>query len=154
MAPAPVAVVAMDEVLARVLINPDGDRWSEIPLGYRLIQAQVEVLLDAEWLVVVESTFTYVAADGESRFHRREMESLIQAARSRGARALLVKLDVGAGLALARQEATDRVSATVVSETVAIHGREDLPPDALILDSSAATPGDLAAAVLAALPCA
>src|SRR4051812_33086856 len=60
--PPPTAYLGVDKTLRTVLVHPPGDSWAQIPLAYRLLHAQAELLLDQRWFVIFESTFTYVPA--------------------------------------------------------------------------------------------
>src|ERR1044072_3285967 len=74
----PVALLGVDHTLEHTLIKPTAERWAQIPLAYKLIQSQLGPLLDAKWLVVIESTFTYVPDDGPGIFHGDVLEAMLE----------------------------------------------------------------------------
>lgn len=155
LAPAPIAFLSVDRVLEGEL-RPRGDIWESIPLAYELLHPQVETLLDRGWLVIYESTFTYVPQVGDPEFHDHTLSRLVAACTRTGARLLIVQLNVDEPIARARREKTQRLSATVVARTAALHREARMPEGTLRLDAGAASPEDLAREILnqIGLPCA
>jgi autotransporter-associated beta strand protein len=135
--PPPAAFLSVDEVLQRTLRRVPGEIWSGIPLAYELIGAQLGILLDRGWFVVVESTFTYVPARGDGEFHSEALESLLAEAGSRDAPVLLVQLTAPENVVLERAEQTGRLDPSIVSATVALHGSATFPLSPEAIDTTA-----------------
>jgi chloramphenicol 3-O-phosphotransferase len=131
----PSASLSVDETL-RALRRPEGEIWVDIPLAYRLIAAELNVLLDEGWFVVVESTFTYVSPEGEGSFHDIAIQALLSEARRHGAPTLLAQLTAPRDTILERARQTGRLDPSVVRETVALHAAAELPAQTLALDTT------------------
>jgi chloramphenicol 3-O-phosphotransferase len=143
----PVAFLSVDKVLGEQL-RPRGEIWELIPLAYELLRPQVETLLRREWLVIYESTFTYVPKAGSPEFHRDALSRLASACARTGARLLIVQLSVDDPVALSRRDATQRLPAAVVTHTAALHRKASMPKGTLRLNSGTASPGELALKIL------
>lgn len=146
----PVAFLSVDKVLDEQL-RTRGEIWDLIPLAYELLQPQVETLLEREWLVIYESTFTYVPKAGRPEFHRDALSRLASACTRTGARLLTVQLSVDEPVALARRDETQRLPAAVVTRTAALHREASMPKGTLRLNSGGASPEELALKVLGEL---
>jgi len=147
----PAALLAVDDTLRHQLVRPPGDPWQQIPLTYELLRPQVEVLLDHNWLVIFESTFTYVRTTGEAEFHADELRRLVQVAEERLVPHLVVQLRATGAEVRARARLTGRLAERVVEQTAKLHDSPDLPHSVLRLDSGNQGPADLAKRSLAAL---
>jgi predicted kinase len=147
----PAASLSMDEIVEYTLSKPGDDRWGEIPLGYRLLEPQAEILIGSGWLVALESTFTYVPESGPSQFHRSNLERLVAIASRREVPHLLVQLWVEEAVALERAARTGRLTPEIVAETVRVHAGVDLPDSTLRLPGAGETPRDLAEGILGEL---
>jgi len=123
----PVALLGVDNTLEHTLVIPEGDRWAEIPLAYRLIQGQLNPLLDEGWLVVVESTFTYVPEEGQPSFHSDVLKQMILAAEQRGAASLVCQLQASVEATEQRQRDTGRIDPEVVAATERLHRSVEMP---------------------------
>lgn len=151
LAAAPAASLAMDEIIENTLTRPPGNPWREIPLGYRLLERQCQVLLESGWLVVLESTFTYVDENGASEFHEAEIDGLVALASDRDIPYLVIQLWVDEETALRRAAETRRLPPQIVAETVRVHDDIDLPDPVLRLIGVDETPGGLARRIVAEL---
>jgi chloramphenicol 3-O-phosphotransferase len=145
---APVAVLGVDIVLRETLVKIPGDPWEEIPLAYDLIQAQVKRLLDDDWLVIVESTFTFVPAVGEPEFHDRVLARLLATARNTKRWALVVQAWAPDAVILQRASDGGRLVPVIVTQTARLHAAADMPPGTIRLDTSSAAPDELAKTLL------
>lgn len=148
----PVALLGVDDVIAQTLTRPTGDRWEEIPLAYDLIQRQIDPLLDRGWLIVVETTFTYVPLEGEASFHREALDAMIGLAERRGAPWFLFQVKAPLELALRRSEQDGRLPAQVIAATVELHESAALPESTVELLSEGGSPDALAESLVARLP--
>jgi hypothetical protein len=151
LAPPPIAYLSVDEILSTVLIGPPGDPWTQIPLAYELLHTQAKILLDRGWLVVFESTFTYVPTDGDPEFHSFELEQLVGIAEGSKIPWVIVQLSTDADELSSRAESSGRLASNVVLRTSALHDAAILPGPTLRLDSSAKRPPELARHALDAL---
>jgi hypothetical protein len=145
------AFLAVDEILERVLPVFDGDIWQQIPLAYELIAAQLPILLARGWLVIVESTFTYVPPDEPPELHRTEMERLLEQAESCHAPSLLVQLVADEEVALSRARTTGRLDPEVVAGTFAAHASTPLLGSSLRIDTALLDPDASASTILRSL---
>lgn len=150
-APAPTGYLSMDATLNGILIQPPGSIWEQIPLAYDLMQRQAETLLDQGWLVILESTFTYVPDRAAPEFHLSELQRFVEIAGSRQAPVAVVQLNVPREQLLERAEETDRLSPELIATTAELHATAALPEFTLRLDASAAAPAELAVRSLRAL---
>lgn len=151
MSPAPAAYLGVDDVLESTITKPGGSVWAEIPLAYALLEPQVATLLSRGWLVVLESTFTYVPGDAEPQFHSAELKRMIEIAESQRAPWLLVQLTVADDVAGDRAERGGRLSREIVERTHALHRSAALPEGVRRLDTGRRNAEDLARIVLAEL---
>ena len=145
----PAALLSVDQTLEHTLVRPPGDRWSEIPLAYRLLRLQAEALLEADWFVVLESTFTYVPGTGPPEFHAEEVERFADLALAAGAPLSLVQLSASEATVFKRAEATRRLPLDVVAATHALHDLAAMPHQVIQVETDASGPEDLARRVLA-----
>jgi hypothetical protein len=134
------------------LVHPRGDRWAEIPLAYDLIQRQIDPLLTQGWLIVVETTFTYVPQEGEPSFHREALERMIGLAEHHGSPWLLCRVEAPLELTLQRSERDGRLPPRVVAATAKLHESTEMPEPILRLSSADHTPDELAKKLIASLP--
>lgn len=142
--PPPAACVGVDQIIDDVLARPPGDPWLEIPLAYELLRPQVEILLRRGWLVVVESTFTFVPSQGDAQFHLDELEALLGLARRLAVPHAVVQLLLDRPTAKGRAGETGRLDPAVVEKTVELHEAASLPPQTLTLSSRDSSPEELA----------
>jgi len=147
----PAALLSVDEALHTVLVRPPGDLWAQIPLAYELLRLQAEALLDHGWLVVFESTFTYVPASGIAEFHGEELSRLIKVAEDQEVPWAVTQLRTSQEELDSRAAGTNRLPAGVVVQTAELHDVAALPETTLRLDSSADPPPKLARRLLEAL---
>lgn len=145
------AYLGLDDVLHGALPAFPGDVWTEIPLAYELIEAQAELLLDRGWFVIVESTFTFVAADGGAEFHAAALNRLTEIATSHAAPVLIAQVVASPNVTARRARESGRLPPSVVSATVALHAEASLPPDAIAIDCGHQGPSEAAATVVSAL---
>lgn len=149
--PAPAAFLSVDETIHTALVRPPGDPWAQIPLAYELLRLQAEALLDRGWLVVFESTFTYVPASGRPQFHGDELERLIGVAKDRKVPWTVAQLGASPDELGSRVAETNRLPRSVVDRTAELHGAAALPETTLRLDSGAEAPQELARRITAEL---
>jgi hypothetical protein len=148
----PVALLGVDRTLEHTLVKPTGEKWAEIPLAYKLIQSQLEFLLDAHWLVIVESTFTYVPKSGPGSFHKIALETIVEAAKRRGAQSVVCQLQTSAQIAARRSLEEGRLDPVVVAETGRLHREAELPRLTQAISAGNRTVGEVAADVKEHLP--
>ena len=148
----PVALLGVDQTLDHTLVKPFGEQWAQIPLAYRLIQSQLGPLLDSKWLVVVESTFTYVPADGPGTFHGDVLETMVEAADDRGADSAVCQLETTVEVAVHRSRGDGRLDPTVVEETNRLHRAAAMPRLTRVIAAENRTVEEVAAAVKRYLP--
>lgn len=127
-----------------MLAAPPGDPWEQIPLAYELLLPQAETLLDRRWLVIFESTFTYVPESGSAEFHARELEDLVCIAERRRVPCAVAQLNASDEDIASRANDTGRLPSRIVAETASLHETAALPGTAIRLDSTAGTPEELA----------
>jgi len=139
-------------VLAKTLVRPRGSRWTEIPLAYDLIRRQIDSLLGHGWLVIVETTFTYVSPQGEAEFHREVLEQMVGLAERHNAPWFLCQVKASLELTLKRAEQDRRLPSRIVAATVELHEIEEMPESALTLSAEDSPPEDLAKTLAAQLP--
>jgi predicted kinase len=147
----PAAFLSVDDALRTVLARPPGEIWEQIPLAYELLRLQLEALLDRGWLVVLESTFTFVPASGAPEFHADRLRQLIGVAEERGVPWALIQLSADEADLASRANESNRLPHEIVAKTVELHESADLPDEGIQLDSSAETPPALARRALSAL---
>jgi hypothetical protein len=148
----PVALLGVDHILEHTLVKPTEEKWAEIPFAYRLIQSQLGFLLDAEWLVVIESTFTYVPGNGPGMFHMAALETMVEAAEGRGARSVVCQLETSAEIASRRSHEDERLDPVVVAETGRLHREAKLPRLTQAISAGNRTVREVAAEVKQHLP--
>lgn len=144
----PAAFLSVDGVLENTLKRPSGDIWSNIPLAYEVIAADLAILLSRGWFVVVESTFTYVSANGGGEFHADALSRLIEQATRCAAPVRIVQLTATPEVALARAGRTGRLSPEIVAATIDLHRSARLPGTPLVVDTDAVAAPAVAASVL------
>jgi chloramphenicol 3-O-phosphotransferase len=146
----PAAYLSVDDTLERTLQRPAGDIWAEIPLAYELICSELKVLLERGWLVIVESTFTYISSEGNGELHRGALAQMIEIAASRQLHWWVVQLTAERETILARADRVSRLDPAVVSGTFALHqdGAADLAVTQVV-STDALLPREAAAAILA-----
>lgn len=132
----PVAQLSVDTILTASLVRPPGDRWEQIPLAYELIERQTEALLKQGWLVIVESTFTFVPPENEPVFHRAALQRLVDLAASQGAPSVVCQVQAPLELVLERAKKTKRLPLKVVKGTVRLHDNVELPGPAMKLSTA------------------
>jgi chloramphenicol 3-O-phosphotransferase len=150
----PTARLGVDDVVETLEFGPASDKWREgIPVAYDVVAASAAELLSHGFLVMLESTFTYVPWEGTNgSFHADQLERLKAIAREAGAGFALVRLDVPVAELLRRRDQTGRLSPAVI-EGIARLFDAAVPDDAaLTLSGSGRTPEELARAVLEAYP--
>jgi predicted kinase len=147
----PAALLSVDDVLRQVLVRPNGDPWAEIPVAYDLLHPQVEALLGHGWLVVFESTFTYVPDSGAPEFHNDALDQLIAIAERLSAPCMVVQLRALGEDVSIRAEGSGRLSPEIIAQTSVLHESVALPSGAVYLDSSSETPRELAERLLTLL---
>lgn len=145
----PTAFLGVDEILERTLhCLPSEDIWSQIPLAYNLLQAELKILMEHGWLTIVESTFTYVPNAGEPEFHASSLEQMIAIADRCAAPVLIVQLNVPDAVALSRAERTKRLTPEILKATAALHRAAKLPFPLLEIDTTKSDPAQIADLVL------
>jgi AAA domain len=132
----PAAFLSVDEVLQRTLRRTADEIWSNIPLAYQLIGAELGTLLDHGWFVIVESTFTYVPTQGNGEFHSEALEMLLSEAGSRDAPALITQLAASEKVVLERARQTGRLDPSIVSATIALHNSATFPLSPQLIDTT------------------
>ncbi|HYQ78050.1 MAG TPA: AAA family ATPase [Solirubrobacterales bacterium] len=148
----PAAYLSVDDALERTLQRPAGDIWAEIPLAYELICSDLKVLLERGWLVIVESTFTYISPEGDGELHRDALAEMLEIAASRQLPWWVVQLTAERETLLARADRTSRLDSTVVSGTFALHqDGAALLAATQVVDTDSLDPRDAATAILAHL---
>ncbi|HEX5374758.1 MAG TPA: AAA family ATPase [Solirubrobacterales bacterium] len=147
-APPPVAYLSVDEILSAVLTAPSGSIWEQIPLAYRLMHAQAGVLLEAGWLTILESTFTYVPEEGAPELHLNELQRLVELAEQTPVPLTVARLEVPSKQLIERVRATGRLDPNIAAQTAALHEEAEMPATTLRLDASSATAEQLASQVL------
>jgi len=150
--PPPVAVLAVDDILDHTLVRPHGDRWEGIPLSYELIRRQASALLDQGWLVIVESTFTYVPSQGAATFHHDALDLLISLAKSREAPWVLCQVQAPPESTLERGRESSRLGSDVIAETIRLHEEFEPPAGALSLSTAEQLPEAAALTLFGRLP--
>lgn len=148
----PAALLGVDQTLEHTLVRPRGDRWQEIPLAYSLLRLQAEALLEADWFVVLESTFTYVPNEGPPEFHGDEIKRLVGIALAAGAPFLIAQLHAPEKTLFKRAEATHRLPLAIVAETFSLHGAAEVPSQTVRVEADGRDPQQLARSLLAAFP--
>lgn len=125
--PPPAAFLSVDDVLHRVLRRVSDEPWSNIPLAYELLGAELGILLDGGWFVIVESTFTYVPAEGNGQFHSEALGGLLAEAGSREVPAFVAQLTAPGDVVLERARQTGRLDPSIVLTTLALHDSATFP---------------------------
>lgn len=143
----PVAILGVDDLLRGTLVRPEGDPWGEIPLAYELIEVQVCALLQRDWLVIVESTFTYVSPAGEGAFHENVLSQIVGLAERHRAPWSLCKVETTLELALSRGSQTKRLPAEIIAATAHLHEKLELPAETVKLSTAEQTPEEAARAL-------
>jgi predicted kinase len=123
----PVALLSVDEVLVSTLVRPPGDQWEQIPLAYELIERQADTLLEQGWLVIIESTFTYVPPEGEPSFHENALRRFVGLADRHHSCLAICQLRAPLQEISARSMRTNRLAAEVVAATSRLHDAAELP---------------------------
>jgi hypothetical protein len=149
--PPPAAYVEVDRVIQGTLVRPPGDPWREIPLAYELLFPQVEILLRRRWLVVFESTFTFVPGRGEPELHLDQLESFLDMAERLAVRSQVVQLLPDRETVSRRAAETGRLDTNVVSTTLDLHEAADLPASTLKISPGTSSPEELAGRILGRL---
>ncbi len=142
--PDPVAQLSVDTMLEQTIRPSRTDRWEEIPLAYDLIEAQLPILLGRKWPVIVESTFTYVTADGAGALHPKRLAGVVEIATCQGVPWLVCQLQADAEVLAARARETGRTTPEIVAETARIHFNVALPVPARRLRSDQLPPDEIA----------
>ena len=132
----PAALLSVDTLLTTSLVLPSGERWSQIPLAYELIERQADVLLSHAWLVIVESTFTYVPPEGEPVFHRDALERLVDLGKRHDAASVVCQVCASSDLVAERSRQTSRLSPRVVAATAKLHEAAQLPAASVMLSTA------------------
>jgi hypothetical protein len=138
-------------VIETTLARPWGEAWAEIPLAYELLLPQIEILLDAAWTVVFESTFTYVSEADEPQLHTDIFAKVIGVAESRNIPYLSVQLQVPAETARVRALETGRLSPEIAARTVKLHEEQALSRFGMTVDVSDHSIDDIVRQVLSKL---
>lgn len=146
--PPPVAYLSLDDVLDRILVRSRSSIWEQIPLAYDLLRAELGILLDDGWFVVLESTFTYVPADGAPEFHVGALSRMLGEAEARDLPCSVVQLRAPKDVVLARVAKTDRLDQGVVAATIVLHESADFPRPPTTIDTERLGPDQAAAAIL------
>lgn len=148
--PRPAAYLSVDGTLEQTLRRPPGDIWAQIPLAYELIGSDLEILLERGWFVLVESTFTYVAGEGDAEMHDVALADLVGKAKAHGAPCWVVQLTASRETILSRAAETNRFDLAIVSEIFALHQEQGRLPEAThVIATEALDPTEVAAAILA-----
>jgi predicted kinase len=148
LAPPPVALLGVDQVLGQVLVRPLGNRWKEIPLAYDLMLPQLEILLREGWFVVLESTFTFVPKTGPPELHLDRLEQFCQVGANADVFVLVVRLALPRDRVLSRVRETAQLSPEVVAKTLDLHEAADLPPHVTNINPGYRSPRQLAMDIL------
>jgi predicted kinase len=148
----PVALLGLDAILSSSLVRPPGDRWEQIPLAYELIERQTDALLERGWLVIVESTFTYVPPEGKPVFHRDTLKRMIKIAERHGASSIVCRVQAPLQLVSERSLQTRRLPARVVAATARLHEEAELPTSSLTLSTADQGVGEAAKKLRQQLP--
>jgi len=146
------AVVAIDDIIASFDLGED-DLWKEgLPAAYDVAVASATALLRRDFVVFVESTFTFVPPDGTTPVvHPEQLRRLIDAAEAVDASWLVVRLASRVEELLRRGKATGRLDPDIVQETWGLH-REWMPGiEMRELDTNAMSSDQVAAVLLDAI---
>jgi chloramphenicol 3-O-phosphotransferase len=146
--PAPAAYLSVDDILETTIAKPSGSIWAEIPLAYDLLKPQLAMLLDRDWFIVLESTFTYVPTDGAGQFHATQLSQMINVARRCAAPWLLIQLATEDTVTRKRSDRTGRLPSDIVEKTIELHRNAVLPKPSRRLEVSDETPAQIARRVL------
>ncbi|MDQ5807551.1 MAG: ATP-binding protein [Actinomycetota bacterium] len=150
--PAPVAMLAIDDIVARFDLSPE-DPWEHgLPAAYDVAVASADALLRRGFLVLVESTFTYIPPDERpGQFQRGELLRLAATAAAADARCLVVRLVAPLRELERRRMVTGRITPEIVEGTWQQHHRaERLPSWPITIRTDGTSPAEAAELVIAA----
>jgi chloramphenicol 3-O-phosphotransferase len=148
LAPQPVALLGVDRVIQDTLARPSGNPWREIPLAYELLRPQVEILLGRGWFVLLESTFTFIPDDGDPEMHLDQLRLLLKAAYQLSAPAMVVQLAPDRQTTIDRAVRTGRLPPGLVTKTLDLHEKAELPTGTLKFETAESSPEELAREIL------
>lgn len=149
--PPPAAYLSVDTILQITLTQPPGSVWGQIPLAYELMRLQAKALIGKGWLVVAESTFTYVPTTGTPQLHLDELRRLVLSAEDQRVSSTVVQLSAPAEQLAERARKTGRLAPDIVAKTARLHEATNLLDGTLRLDSGAQTAEGLASQILRGL---
>jgi hypothetical protein len=145
------AFIAIDDIIASLDLGED-DLWEDgLPAAYDVAVASAAALLRRDFVVFVESTFTFVPPGKSPAIHPEQLGRLIDAAKAANAPWLVVRLTSRSDVLLRRREATGRLDPSVVRGTWRLHNDWIPGIDTHELDTSAMSPNQVTAALLDAL---
>ncbi len=145
------AVIAIDDIIASLDLG-EADLWEDgLPAAYDVAVAGATALLRRDFVVFVESTFTFVPSDDRPPVtHPEQLRRLVNAAEAVTASWIVVRLTTEADELARRREATGRIDPAVVRWTSTLHGDWVLGAGSHELDTSTVSHEE-AAALLDAL---
>jgi len=114
----PTAWLAMDDFVTRLNLGA-GDQWEDgLPVAYDAVIATAAVLLDRDFVVLLETTFTYVPSDlREPRFHDDQLRRFL----ARSEATALVHLRTPLEVLRERRSLSGRFTDAVVAGTSSLH---------------------------------
>lgn len=150
---APSAHVAIDEIMSWLDLAT-GDHWEDgLPTAYDVAAKATDALLRRDFVVLLESTFTFIPDDDRpGQFHGDELARFVALGCERDAPVTVVRLAAELGELLRRQAETGRLHRGVIEGTWAAHrAAVELNVPIIDIPTSDLTPDEIAARVNAAL---
>lgn len=145
----PIALLGVDSVIRRTLVRPRGDLWREgIPLAYEILAKELPIRLNESWLVVLESTFTYVPDEGRPQLHLDRLAGFVALATAQGRPATVAQLNAPREVVLERARRSGRLPPAVVEKTLELHDTADLPAGAIRVETEEKAPEEIASGLL------
>jgi predicted kinase len=149
----PAAHVAIDEIMSWLDLSAD-DAWETgLPVAYDVAASAVETLLRRGFVVLLESTFTFIPGeDRRGMFHADELRRFIELGRTHGRQVLVTRLTADPSELLRRNAATQRMDRWVIEGTARQH-EPPLPVHVPVIELATAdlSADEAAARVLEAL---
>jgi hypothetical protein len=119
------AHVAIDEIMSWLSFGRE-DQWKVgLPIAYDVARAACRTLLDRDFVVLLESTFTYIPRDDRApEFHSHELLRFVDVARQAGAACIVLRLRANKQDVLHRNALTERWPQALVEAIWNEHERE------------------------------
>jgi predicted kinase len=141
----PTGHVEIDKIMEMLSLG-DLDHWEHgLPVAYDIAAAATETLLLHDFVVVFDSTFTFIPSDGrEGQWHAEQLARLQQLGRKVGAPVAMVQLRASLPELLRRRALTGRLSDPIVEGVWKLHESfSDTTEASFVLATDDVEPEDL-----------